>query len=209
MKCWSHFTPSVAWVNNVLKFTYDTMLYNIIWESPSHLVHMLCSACFPFAICNLFSQEIADKTDHADFETMKDLCFQATKLIFKDFQSTSKQRPIVYITLYNMSVYIYTCMYIYHLLYPFILYMWHWQNLWKHSIQIVTSPRGCELAVFASNHIGHSFDLSDYHDLIIIVLFWIDELHVVGVVDTGLTVKQADLQECLSSFVNSKIHWYQ
>ncbi len=62
-------------------------------------------------------------------------------------------------------------------------------------IQIVTSPRGCELAVFASNHIGHSFDLSDYHDLIIIVLFWIDELHVVGVVDTGLTVKQADLQD--------------
>lgn len=89
-----------------------------------------------------------------------------------------------------------------------ILYLHYYLSIYHHinvSYMYVTLTKpveafkyfnlaACELAVFASNHIGHSFDLSDYHDLTI-VIFRVDELPVVGVVDSELTVLQADSQD--------------
>lgn len=147
---------------------------------------MLCSACFPFPIWNLFSKEIADKTDHADFETMKDLCSPVTKLIDQAHQS----RDLLFIYIYSSIQYDFVST-----IYPFIIIYPMYVTLTKPVEAFkYFNLAGCELAVSASSHIGHSFDLSDYHDLAI-VIFRVDELPVVGVVDTELTVLQADSQD--------------
>lgn len=107
-----------------------------------------------------------------------------------DRPSTSKQRPIVYIYIYSSIQYDFVST-----IYPFIIIYPMYVTLTKPVEAFkYFNLAGCELAVFASSHIGHSFDLSDYHDLAI-VIFRVDELPVVGVVDTELTVLQADSQD--------------